>query len=156
MSEIFLRKLANGTLAGATEQDHDALKRFKLGATVRCEVKQMRNYEFHKKFFALLQFAFDQWSESEMPEYKGERVQPNFDRFRRDVTILAGYSYPVVAVNGEVRVEADSISFANMSEETFESLYSKTIDVILQKILYRKGYSEKQLRDLVEQTLAFS
>ena len=156
MSEIFLRKLANGTLAGATEEDQEALKRFKIGVAVRCEVKQIRNYEFLKKWFALVNFAFDQWSEFEMPEYKGEKVQPNRDKFRRDVTILCGYSHPVVNVRGEVRVEADSISFANMSEDTFESLYQKTIDVILQKILYRKGYSEKQLRDLVEQTLAFS
>ena len=156
MSEVYLRKLANGTLAGATEEDQEALKRFKIGVAVRCEVKQVRNYEFLKKWFALVNFAFDQWSEFPMPEYKGETVQPNRDKFRRDVTILAGYSHPVVNVRGEVRVEADSISFANMSEETFEKLYSKTIDVILQKILYRKGYTEEQLRELVDRTLAFS
>lgn len=149
-------KTAAGYFIPASEEDVEACKRFKIGAVVQFDAKQKRNYEFHKKWFSLVGFAFEQWSDGPMPEYKGERVQPNFDRFRRDVTILCGYSHPVVAVNGAVRVEADSISFSSMDQETFERLYSKTIDVILQKILAGKGYTEDQLRALVDRTLEYA
>jgi len=153
---IYLRKLANGTLAGATEADQEALKRFKLGATLRCEIKQQRNYQFHRKFFALCQFAFDLWSEGNMPLFKGERVQPQFERFRHDLVILAGYYHPVVAINGEVRVEADSIAFSSMDEATFETCFSNVINVILGKVLPNKNLTEEKLRQVVDELLEFS
>lgn len=140
----------------ASEADAELLKRFKIGAVVRFEAKQMRNYEFFKKWWSLVTFAFDQWSETaEMPAYKGERVQPAFERFRKDITVLAGYYHPVADVNGGVHLEADSISWAGMVEETFEKLYSATIDVVLNKILAGKGYTEEQLRDLVNRTMEY-
>ena len=157
MSEIHLLKTSSGVLAPASEEDAEKLKRFKVGSVVRGKFAQMRNYLFFRKWWALITFAFDQWSDTaEMPTYKGQRVQPVINRFRKDVTILAGYCHPVADVNGGVHLEADSISFANMEEEDFEKLYSKTIDVVLQKILVGRGYTEEQLRNLIEQTMAFS
>lgn len=156
MSEIYLTKTASGSLAPASEEDAALLKRFKTGAVVRCEVSGMRNYEFHRKWFALVKFAYDHWSDTANLTYKGQPVLPSFDRFRRDITILAGHGYPVANLRGEVRFEADSISFANMTPETFEALYSATIDVVLNRILTGKGYSEETLRALVDQTLAFA
>ncbi len=156
MSEIHLWKTPAGVLAPCSEADQEKLKRFKTGVMVRAEVKQMRNYLFFRKWWALITFAFDQWSDTdEMPTYKGQRIQPVIDRFRKDVTILAGYCHPVADVNGGVHLEADSISFANMTDETFAELYNKTIDVVLQKILKGRGYTEEQLRELVDQTMAF-
>ena len=156
MSEIYLSKTASGSLAPASEEDAALLKRFKIGAVVRCEVSGMRNYEYHKKFFALVKFAYDHWSDSASLTYRGQPVLPSFDRFRRDVTILAGHGHPVANLRGEVRFEADSISFCSMTPETFEALYSATIDVVLNKILTGKGYTEEKLRELVDQTLAFA
>jgi len=151
-----LLKTANGFLVPASDEDSEKARKWKVGAVIRCEVTQMRNPLFHRKFFALVRLAYDAWSEV-MPdrEYKGVRVQPSFDRFRRDLAILAGHCKPVFAANGEVRLEADSISFSQMSEETFEKLYSATITVILEKILPNRGYTDEGLRDLVEQVMRF-
>lgn len=81
---------------------------------------------------------------------------PDFDRFRKDVTILAGHFVPVWNVRNELRLEADSIAFGNMDEETFEQLFSKTIDVILTKILPNSGYDEQSLRALADEVVRFA
>ena len=139
------------------EDEGEKLRRFKVGSTLRCDIKEMRNAAFFRKWWALVKFAFDQWSDTaEMPIYKGERVQPAFERFRKDVTILAGYCHPVADVSGGVHLEADSLAWANMTEETFTELYSATIDVVLQKILRGRGYTENRLRELVEMTMEFA
>lgn len=146
-----------GALIPATDEDAEALRKVKAGAAVRVEVKQIRNYKFLQKWFTLAKYAFDIWSETVPPqEYKGQPVKPSFDRFRKDLIILGGRFDAVYNARGEVRVEAKSISFANMSEDEFERLYSDTIDVILQKILGGTGMTEEKLRNHVENVLAYA
>lgn len=154
--EIVLTKLANGTLAPASEADAELLKKVKRGAGVRVQLTQMRNYRFRRKWFALVGYAFEMWSDISGPiEYRGQQVQPNFDRFRKDLTILAGYHNVVFNVRGEFRLEAKSISFGQMTEEEFEKLYSATIQAILTKILSGSGLSEEKLRNYVDQVMSF-
>ena len=88
--------------------------------------------------------------------YKGEIVQPDFNKFRRDVTILAGFSKPVVNVRGELRLEAESIAFGNMTEERFEALYSATINVLLHKVLAGSGVTEERLRAMADSVMEFT
>lgn len=146
-----------GALVPATDEDAEALRKVKAGAAVRVEVKQIRNYKFLQKWFTLAKYAFDIWSERVEPmEYKGQPVKPSFDRFRKDLIILTGHFDAVYNARGEVRVEAKSISFANMSEDEFEVLYSDTIDVILRKILNGHGLTEDQLRQHVDNVLRYS
>ena len=104
------------------------LERYKLGDVLSAEVKKPRNYEFHKKFFALMHYAFDQWEPEGMPE-------KNFERFREDITIAAGYYDLVPAINGELRAKAKSISFASMSEFEFEELYDAAVNALLKWVL---------------------
>jgi hypothetical protein len=157
MAELICIRQPGGALHPATDEDSEALQKIKAGAAVRVEVKQIRNYKFHRKWFALAKYAFDIWEETMPPmEYKGQPVMPEFDRFRRDLTILCGYFDAVYNVRGEVRVEAKSISFVGMDEATFEKLYSKTIDVILAKILGGTGMTEDQLRGHVDNVLRYS
>lgn len=155
--ELLLLKTQQGAFLPATEVEADKMRRFKVGGIVRADVAQMRNAAFFRKWWALVKIAFDAWSEEPRAlEYKGEAVQPTFDRFRKDLTVLAGYYIATYNILGEVCLEAKSISFANMQEDEFEGLFSKTIDVVLQKILPRRGYSEESLRNLVEQVLEFA
>jgi hypothetical protein len=99
--------------------------------------------------------AFDFASERIKPvTHRGQEVLPCFDRFRRDIQIMAGYYTCVYNAMGELRLEAKSISWAKMSEEEFAQLYSATIDVILQKVL--PDVSEDQLKRATEMTLSFA
>ncbi len=157
MAELIMIRQPAGTLAPATDEDADALRKIKTGAAVRVEVKQIRNYKFLQKWFTLAKYAFDIWSETVPPqEYKGQPVKPSFDRFRKDLIILGGRFDAVYNARGEVRVEAKSISFANMSEDEFEGLYSDTIDVILNKILNDSSMTEDTLRNHVENVLRYT
>lgn len=157
MAELICIRQPGGALHPATDEDAEALRKIKSGAAVRVDVKMIRNYKFLQKWFTLAKYAFDVWSETVPPQqYRGQPVQPNFERFRKDLIVLAGYFNAVFNARGEVRVEAKSISFGSMSEEKFEELYSKTIDVILQKVLNDNRMTEQQLRDHVENVLRYS
>lgn len=120
------------------------------GWEVLIERHKKRNYKFHKKLFALLDIGFDAF-EPPTQEYKGLPVQKNFKRFRKDVTIAAGFYEAVADINGNVRLEAKSISFAKMEENEFEQLYSKVADVLLQKVL--KNYTRPDLDRVVNNIL---
>jgi hypothetical protein len=138
------------------EATWEAVKNIKLGSTCRVDVKQMRDPVYHQKWFALARLAYDVWCETCEPiSYKGVPVQPNFDRFRRDLIILAGHYEPVFAANGELRLQAKSIAFGKMDQTEFEKLFSDTIDAILHKILKKAPWSEEQLRETVNRVVGF-
>lgn len=124
------------------------------------EPHEMRNGAFFKKWFVLIEMAYSYWSEAVKPlEYRGQPVLPTFKRFRNDVTILCGYYEAVTNIKGEVRIEADSISWASMDEETFRKLYDQTIQVLLQKVFNGsvcKEWTEAELRSVADQILQFA
>ena len=153
--EVLCRRVPGG-LAPESEDEAAKLHKLKAGASVKVNITQEVNAKFRRKWWALAKFAFDLWSET-MPdqEYRGQAVQRSFERFRRDLIILAGHFQPVWAVNGEMRVEAKSISFARMNDETFEALYSATINAILAKILTGSKLTPDDLRAHVDRVMEF-
>ena len=152
MTSLYLTKTCYGLIPGDPETLL-YISRMDLGQVIRGDFKKIRNYEFHKKFFAMLQVGFDAW-ESPNLEYKGEQVQKNFKMFRKDVTVLAGYYQPVTNIKGEISLEADSISFAKMDAEEFEKLYSDVANVLLEKVL--KNYTRYDLNRVVQEILNFT
>lgn len=150
---IALIKTPLGSLVPATDEDIESVGKLRAGAVIHADFRQMRNVKFHRKFFAMLKLGFDAW-EPATPEHRGLPVQKNFERFRKDVTIAAGFYEPVVALNGEVRAEAHSIAFGNMDEAEFEKVYSAAADVLLQRVL--KNYTRADLDAVVDRMLAFT
>jgi hypothetical protein len=157
--ELLFQKGATG-LIPACEESADWLKKKKLGATVVVEPHEMRNGAYFRKWWALVKLGYDYWSECAATiEFKGEPVLPEFDRFRKDVTILAGFYYPVVNLKGEVRIEAESLQWAKMTEERFTKLFDATIQVLLQKVFNGntcKVWTESELRAVTDQILSFA
>lgn len=49
------------SFAPATEQDGVLLKRVRTGEVIACEFTKPRNPQFHRKFFALLNLAYEYW-----------------------------------------------------------------------------------------------
>lgn len=59
---IQLVKTSSTVLTPATPEASEFLQRVKIGAWLNCDVKQARNYLFHKRFFALLNLGFEYWT----------------------------------------------------------------------------------------------
>lgn len=152
MKEIVLTKLPGGALAPMDPQAAEYIAKLKTGAAVRATVKQQRNPRFHRKYFALLNLAFDAW-EPAANTYKGQVVGKNFDQFRNDIACLAGFYEMAVNLKGETRLTAKSISFANMGQDEFDDLYNATLNVILKHVLTK--YDREQLDAVMDQLTGF-
>lgn len=165
MAEFFVTKVKTATswaLLPAHQQDEDEIKKLPNGQPVRCKVTRIRNVDHHRKYFALLNYAFDVWEPGNsimenavsMKVMSGElEIEKNFDRFRKDIAILAGFYIATYRTDNTARIEAKSISFANMDQDEFEKLYDKTIDVIIKHVL--RNYTGDELRAVVEQIQEF-
>ncbi|EKD9933112.1 DUF1367 family protein [Escherichia coli] len=57
-----VKQSSSGLLLPATPESCDFLHQIKIGEWIHADFKRVRNYAFHKKFFALLQFGFDYWT----------------------------------------------------------------------------------------------
>lgn len=157
--KLIFQKGATG-LIPACEEATEWLAKKKLGSTIAIEPHEMRNGAFFRKWWALVKLGYDYWSEvAPTIEYRGEPVLPEFDRFRKDITILAGFYHSVVNLKGEVRIEAESLKWGNMSEETFGKLYDATIQVLLQRVFNGKickNWTEAELRRVASEVLEFA
>lgn len=114
-----------------------------------------RNWKFHCKFFALLGLGFDSWEpDRKRKSYKGKAIAKNFEQFREDVTILAGYYEQTFDIKGRMKLKAQSISFANMDDVEFERVYSAVVDVLLREVC--KNYKGRDEIDrVVNQMMGF-
>ncbi len=154
MTELLLQKTLNGWAPAdqATAEYHAKLKPY---AVIHGDFKQMRNSGFHRKFFALLNIAFENWN-PESIDTKWGTPEKNFETFRKNVIILAGFGYPVFNINGTFKMEAKSISFGNMGQDEFEEVYNRVLDVLLKRIDMLKALSKQEVEDLVQKYLEFA
>ena len=155
------RVMFGGYVDGMGEEDKTAWKRFwgrfkrlEAGELVKVSLKIERNGKFHRKFFALLNVGFEAWDPGRKhKQHKGMPVAKNFEQFREDVTILAGFYEQTFDLRGHMKVKAKSISFASMDQQEFERVYSAVADVLLQHVLTR--YSRADLDEVVERVMRF-
>ena len=98
MAKLSLIKTVGGYLP-ATDQDAEIAIRHCNGDIITADFKKMRNPAFHRKFFALLNIGFNAWPRGQLDNKYGS-VQKNFDRFRKDIIILAGYYEQYFRVDG--------------------------------------------------------
>lgn len=156
MAELTVIKRGDGCFYPVDQASQDEARKFKIGQHVTFKATRQRNPQFHRKFFALLNFAFDYWEMPELddPKFAGIEPEKNFDRFRKDLIILAGFYDATYRIDGSVRFEAKSISFGSMSEDEFEKLYDGVFSVILKRIL--PHYQRHELESVVNELLQFA
>lgn len=98
-------------------------KKPKEGEEYSCEIKFVRNYQFHKKFFALIKIGCENSKHVSMP----------LDTYRKYALIKSGYFTLYHTPKGKF-IEAESISFENMTQEKFEEVFSRVLDFVIQDI----------------------
>ena len=110
----------------------------------------------HRKFFALLNLGFEHWGAKRVHKtYRGMPVERNFDTFRKDVTILAGYYEQHWDLSGRMQLVAKSIAFGNMEDAEFNELYDAVANVLLQRVLTNYAGRE-ELDEVVEKIMKFT
>lgn len=129
----FIVKKTSTGLIPVYNSDYEALKdcRLKIGEEYEVEIKKKRNYEFHKKFFALLNLCFE-----------NQVVFETLDDLRYYVIMKSGYVKKVETGSGIMHIPK-SISFAKMDEIEFNKLYQNSIQVVCDLL----GISEGDLLD---------
>ncbi len=134
--------------------DAELMRTIPLGSMIECEYTKKRNPQFHRKFFALLNMGYEYWTPAEA-EWRGFKAVKNFDVFREQVTILAGFREVTFNLDGSVKVKAKSISFAKMDDTEFQDVYSKVLEVIWNKTLSTVFENRAQLDNAVNQLMGF-
>ena len=141
--KISMIKQAGGALLPQSEIEQNKMTRFKNDGCYEIEIKQTRNPVFLSKAMVFFTFCFEYWcNDIEGYEYLDEPAQ--FDSFRKNLTVLAGYKVVTWKIGGGFRVEAESLAFANMDEERFSSCYHALIQAALSNIFHG---SDKEIYD---------
>lgn len=123
--KLYMLRTAGG-LKPADPEAEAYVSRLKYNDLVQVEIRRPRNPQFHRKFFALLNLAFQ----------NQERFD-NFEHFREEVQMLCGsYEIRYHLHSGEKWFAPKSIAFHAMDEAEFEKLYDKAVGVILKHVFH--------------------
>lgn len=139
-------------LSPSGEEAAELMQKLRMGETVLVDVKRPRNVQYHRRFFAMLGYAYEHW-EPEPVEYKGLKVGKNLEVFRSWCIARAGYYELSVTPDGKVRAEPQSMSFANLDQLGFEKLYNDVANVILKYVLV--NYKKADLDDVIDKLVRF-
>jgi hypothetical protein len=123
MAKYNLTKNAGGVFTPASDLEAKRLERLKTGCVFEVEIVQRRNPKFHGKVFAFFNYVFECWHQGH--EFHDEDKQ--FETFRKELTILAGFYFETYDINGNLKLEAESLSYENMEPEEFERCYNALI-----------------------------
>jgi hypothetical protein len=154
MPELILEKSGIGLLP-ADEESEQILAKLPACQPIKVKFSKVRNTKFHRKAMALFGWAFERWEPPKLENTRWSDLQPerNFDRFRKDLTILAGFYEAHYRLNGEVRIEAKSLAFDQMEDDEFHKVYSAVIDAIIKNMF--KGMDRQKMLELEQQLLSF-
>jgi hypothetical protein len=132
--KLTIIKQLNNTFKVANDSDYEKAKKIKVGEPYQCEIKQPRNYKFHKKFFALINMV-----------YENLDVFMNIDHLREELTKAAGFYDTYINHKNITCYKAKSISFTKMNQEEFEALYDRFKDVIVEAFNWDKKLIDENL-----------
>ena len=119
------------------DDDYEEKKKLKLGQTYSVEVKVARNVDFHRKYFALISYAWEFLNEQETERFRTK------ENFRKYVEVAAGHCDVIFHPRLQEYVEIPkSISFGKMDNAEFSDLYRRVKDVIFSIIGNRVSEQE--------------
>ena len=130
--KIIAKKRLDGSFMPVYDSDKEAVKKIKAGEDVEIDIKRPRNLQFHKKLWSLLNLVFSNQS-----------VYTEIDDLRKDLTIASGYYRERPTYTGDMVLEPLSISFAKMTQDTFDDYYQKMIN----SVCTHMGISEKDIQE---------
>lgn len=125
------------------DSDLDEKHRLRIGDNVLCTIKRPRNYEFHKKYFALLRLTV-----ANLPHLIQQQMQIFTEEDLLDCLKIDLGLFTTRWHGGRPIVKTGSISFAKMDNTEFERFFSRSVDAILR--IYLRGTDRQALIEEVE------
>lgn len=125
------------------DSDLDEKHRLRIGDNMLCTIKRPRNYEFHKKYFALLRLTV-----ANLPHLIQQQMQIFTEEDLLDCLKIDLGLFTTRWHGGRQIVKTGSISFAKMDNTEFEKFFSRSVDAILR--IYLRGTDRQALIEEVE------
>mgnify|MGYP001611720873 CR=1 FL=1 len=115
--DIFLTRTLAG-LVPADEAAKQAVRRWKMGETLKCSVRKPRDYKNHRRYFGLLNLTF-----------ANQDKYTSFEHFRKAVQIAAGHVDELITLDGEITFMPKSIAYDALDEMEFSKVFGETMTV---------------------------
>lgn len=107
------------------DEDFEEKKRLRIGQTYRAKVSVPRNIQFHRKYWAMLNCAWDLLTEKQR-DFFGSK-----ESFRKTLQVAAGHCERMFHLRLREWVEVPkSIAFDKMNGDEFEELYKGVREVL--------------------------
>ncbi len=134
--KAFFRVSSDLELIPHNEETQKYVLNRKEGDVISAQIKMVRNYGNHKRFFAFIKTTYDMQDHFEQME-----------AYRYWLTLKCGWFDTVIAPNGSTMFKPRSISFEDMEEDEFKRLFSTAIDVFLKEL--GNGLTERELMRVI-------
>ena len=113
------------------------IRKLKQNTDYSFTVKVDRNPLFHKKFFALIRLGFE-----------NQEQYNNMDHYRKVMIMKAGYYETIETEKSTIWLPV-SISFDKMSQDEFEEVFERVLDVITNELGSDRQDIVEQLNDFM-------
>lgn len=129
-----------------------------LGGILKVKITQARNLGFHRKGMALFRFLYNLWEPvlASPEDLNGVPVAKDFEHFRGNVTIAAGYYRQVFTLSGGFVLEPLSLNWGSMDNVEFARVYNRVLDVGLEMIGKSGHLTREQAEQAIDQLLGFA
>lgn len=118
--KLLLKNTGSG-LIPMYDSDYQEKLKLKIGEVYEVTIKKARNYELHKKYFSLINCAWDYQNEARQLHFKN-----TVELFRKYVEVASGHCELFYSPKLKEWVEVPkSISFDKVDEFEFRELYEK-------------------------------
>ena len=122
--EIYCQVTQQG-LVPMYDSDYEEKKKLKQGEKVLVTIKRPRNYENHKRFFALLRLVVQN-----LPEQMARAMSIYSEEDLLNCIKLDLGMFTTHWQEGRELLKVKSISFASMDESEFSNFFTETINLI--------------------------
>jgi len=134
MAEIYFRRRGK-LLEPADSTSEEVVKKMPHTKIMKCKFTMVRNAAFHRKGFVLLQTLFDMQEHFEQ-----------FEPFRKWLVMKAGFFKTIVAPNGYVIYEPESLAWSSMDDLRFQQVYNAVIDTFIAEFSH---ISKEELEEIL-------
>ena len=125
------------------DTDYEVKRKLKIGQVYSCKIKQLRNYNFHRKYFALINCAWGFISEPTR-----EFFHQDVEIFRKTVEIDSGHCERSYSLSRREWIDVPkSIAFDKMSPDEFADLYERVKEVLF-KVFLKQVKLDDFMREL--------